>query len=88
VIAAAPQVIIAADYEPGPASAAAASPLQMWRSWPELPASALGGLFVINPDLLNVPGPRMLRGIAQLCADIDAVRQKSGAGPSPPSAAL
>lgn len=86
VIAGAPQVIIAADYEPGPASAADASPLQIWRSWPGLPASRLEGLFVINPDLLNVPGPRMLRGIAQLCADIDAVRQKSGAGPSPPPA--
>lgn len=79
VIAAAPEVIVAADLEPGPASAADASPLQMWRSWPELPASVLGGLFVLDPDLLNVPGPRMLRGIAQLCADIDTVRRNKGA---------
>lgn len=89
VIAAAPEVIIAADYEPGPASAltsaADASPLQMWRSWPTLPANSRGGLFVLDPDLLNVPGPRMLRGIEQLCASIDAVRRNQGARPSSPS---
>ncbi|MFZ1625823.1 MAG: cobalamin-binding protein [Gammaproteobacteria bacterium] len=86
VIAAAPEVIIAADYEPGPASAANASPLQMWRSWRGLPANILNGLFVIDPGLLNVPGPRMVRGIAELCADIDLVRQKKGAGTSLPPA--
>ena len=86
VIAAAPEVIIAADYEPGPASTAGASPLQLWRSWPELPASVLGGLFVLDPDLLNVPGTRMLRGIAQLCASIDTVRRNKGAGTSLQSA--
>ena len=89
VIAAAPEVIIAADYEPGPASAltraADVSPLQMWRSWPTLPATGNGGLFVLDPDLLNVPGPRMLRGIEQLCASIDAVRRNQGARPSSPS---
>ncbi len=78
VIAAAPEVIVAADFEPGPASAADASPLQMWRSWPGLPANSLDGLFVIDPYLLNVPGPRMVRGIAELCADIDVVRRKRG----------
>lgn len=82
VIAAAPEVIIAADYEPGPASAADASPLQMWRSWPALPANSNGGLFVLDPDLLNVPGTRMLRGIEQLCASIDKVRGNPGAQPS------
>lgn len=82
VIAEAPEVIIAADYEPGPASAADASPLQIWRSWPELPASAYGGLFVLDPNLLNVPGPRMLRGIAQLCDRIDVVREKRRASSS------
>ncbi|MCB1596375.1 MAG: cobalamin-binding protein [Gammaproteobacteria bacterium] len=86
VIAAAPEVIVAADFEPGPASAADASPLQMWRSWPGLPANSLDGLFVIDPDLLNVPGPRMVRGIAELCADIDAVRRKKGARTSLPPA--
>lgn len=84
VIATAPEVIIAADLEPGPASTANASPLQMWRSWSALPANKLDGLFVIDPGLLNVPGPRMVRGIAELCADIDAVRQKKGAGSSLP----
>jgi iron complex transport system substrate-binding protein len=84
VIAAAPEVIIAADYERGPASVADASPLQMWRSWPALPANSKGGLFVLDPDLLNVPGPRMLRGIEQLCASIDVVRRNQGARPSSP----
>jgi iron complex transport system substrate-binding protein len=84
VIAAAPEAIIAADYAPGPASAADASPLQMWRSWPGLPANRHDGLFVLDPDLLNIPGPRMLSGIGQLCASIDAVRQKQGARASSP----
>lgn len=84
VIAAAPEVIIAADYEPGPASPADASPLKIWQSWPELPANRLGGLFVLDPDLLNVPGQRMLRGIGQLCASIDSIRRKQGAGSSSP----
>lgn len=82
VIAAAPEVIIAADYEPGPASPADASPLQIWQSWPDLPANRYGGLFILDPDLLNVPGQRMLRGIGQLCASIDTVRQKQEARPS------
>jgi iron complex transport system substrate-binding protein len=87
VIAAAPEVIIAADYTPGPASAADASPLQLWRSWPGLPAIRHGGLFVLDPDLLNIPGPRMLSGIGQLCAHIDTVRRNQGAGPSSPATA-
>ncbi|MCL4791257.1 MAG: cobalamin-binding protein [Gammaproteobacteria bacterium] len=85
VIAAAPEVIIAADYEPGPASPADASPLQMWRSWPALPANRHGGLFVLDPDLLNVPGQRMLRGIGQLCASIDTVRRDEGGRTSSPA---
>lgn len=87
VIAAAPEAIIAADYAAGPASAADASPLQMWRSWPDLPASRNGGLFVLDSDLLNIPGPRMLSGIGQLCASIDTVRRQQGARASSPPAA-
>jgi hypothetical protein len=50
-----------------------------------LPAASKGGLFVLDPELLNVPGPRMLRGIEQLCASIDSVRRKQGAGSSSPA---
>ena len=84
VIAAAPQVIIAADYEPGPASLRP-MPRRCRCGDPgrTLPASALGGLFVLDPDLLNVPGPRMLRGIAAaLCPASMRFAGKQGAGPS------
>ncbi|MCL4722015.1 MAG: cobalamin-binding protein [Gammaproteobacteria bacterium] len=70
VVAAAPGVIVANDYTRGPATPAAGSPLDAWRSWNGLPAVAAGRLVLMNPDLLSVPGPRFLDGVTVLCAAI------------------
>lgn len=68
VVAGAPDVIVANDYTRGPASPPAGSPLDSWRSWPRLAAVANKRLYVLDPDLMSVPGPRLLAGITQLCA--------------------
>jgi iron complex transport system substrate-binding protein len=74
VIAANPEAIVASALEPDFAGRQAASPLDRWRSWPSLPAVADGNLFVIDPNLMSVPGPRMLFGIRNLCADLEQAR--------------
>jgi iron complex transport system substrate-binding protein len=67
VVVAAPDVIVANDYTRGPGSPASGSPLDRWRSWKQLPAVAGNRLHLIDPDLMSVPGPRLLSGITQLC---------------------
>lgn len=71
VLAEAPDVIVAGDFTRGPGRPAEGSPLDLWRSWDRLPAVAGHRLYVIDPDLMSVPGPRLLAGIAQLCADLN-----------------
>ncbi|MEZ5564817.1 MAG: cobalamin-binding protein [Gammaproteobacteria bacterium] len=71
VIAAAPDIIVASDYTPGPGRSATDSPVDMWRSWANLPAVANHRLIVVDPGLLAVPGPRMLEGIRQLCVALN-----------------
>lgn len=71
VIAAAPDVIVANDYTPGPGRPATGSPIDIWKRWGQLPAVAKHRLYVVNPDLLAVPGPRLLDGIRELCAALD-----------------
>jgi len=68
VVVAAPEAIVASDYTRGPGSPIEGSPLDRWRSWSQLPAVAQNRLYVIDPDLMSVPGPRLLRGITALCA--------------------
>ena len=68
VVAAAPEVIVASDFTRGPGRPADGSPLDLWRSWAQLPAVARNRLYVIDPDLMSVPGPRLLAGITRLCA--------------------
>jgi iron complex transport system substrate-binding protein len=46
-----------------------------WKRWPQLAAVRDGHLYVIEPDLINQPTPRMLQGIQQLCEAVDAARQ-------------
>jgi iron complex transport system substrate-binding protein len=74
VVAGAPDVIVANDYTRGPGSPVTGSPLDSWRSWPRLPAVAGNRLFVLDPDLMSVPGPRLLTGITQLCAVLNDER--------------
>lgn len=76
VLAAAPDVIVASDYTLGPGSPASGSPLDRWRSWTHLSAVANQRLHVVDPDLMSVPGPRLLAGIRQLCAALNDPREK------------
>ena len=71
VINEAPQAIVASDFTRGPGSPTAGSPLDRWRSWRTVPAVARNRLFVIDPDLMSVPGPRLLAGITELCAALN-----------------
>ncbi len=73
VVAGAPDVIVANDYTRGPGSPATGSPLDSWRAWPRLPAVAAGRLYLLDPDLMSVPGPRLLAGITQLCAALNGL---------------
>lgn len=74
VVAAAPEVLVANDYAAGGGARPRAGPLDAWRPWRGIPAVATGQLYVLDPDLMGVPGPRMLAGIGQLCADLDQAR--------------
>ena len=71
VVAEAPDAIVASDFTRGPDHPATGSPLDLWRSWPKVPAVARQRLYVVDPDLMSVPGPRLLAGIAQLCAALN-----------------
>lgn len=68
VVAAAPDAIVANDYTRGSGSPVSGTPLDAWRSWGGVPAVSHGRLHVLDPDLMSVPGPRLLVGITQLCA--------------------
>ena len=72
VLAAAPDTIVANDFTRGPGSPRSGSPLDAWRSWDELPAVSRNRLHVLDPDLMSVPGPRLLTGITQLCAALNS----------------
>lgn len=70
VVAARPEVIVISALADGAAGDGAA-----WRRFDTLPAVARGHLPVVDPALLSVPGPRLLDGIAALCAALDAARR-------------
>ena len=76
VVVEAPDVIVASDYTRGPGSPASGSPLDRWQSWKQLPAVASGRLYLIDPHLMDVPGPRLLVGISQLCAALNGPVQE------------
>jgi len=77
VVVEAPDVIVAADFTRGARGPASGSPLDRWRHWKQLPAVASDRLHLIDPDLMDVPGPRLLAGISRLCEAIN----ESGGGP-------
>jgi iron complex transport system substrate-binding protein len=52
--------------------------LDGWRRWPGLSAVRSDALFLIHPDLIQRPTPRILEGAEQLCADLDRVRSRRG----------
>jgi len=80
VVVEAPDVIVAADYTRGSRGPASGSPLDLWRSWKQLPAVASHRLHLIDPDLMDVPGPRLLTGITRLCAAVNETEE----GPQEP----
>jgi len=78
VVVAAPDVIVANDYTRGPGSPPAGTPLDGWRSWDGVPAVRNNRLHVLDPDLMSVPGPRLLEGIRQLCAVLNEPPPEGG----------
>lgn len=50
--------------------------LQAWLKWEGLAAVKLESLYVIHPDIIQRPTPRILQGAEQMCADLDEVRWK------------
>jgi iron complex transport system substrate-binding protein len=83
VVAANPEAIVTAS--PGAVTAASAEAgarpeFAVWRAWPQMTAVARGNLFVLDPDLIDRPGPRLALGVAALCRDLDVARSRRPAG--------
>jgi iron complex transport system substrate-binding protein len=79
VVAARPQLIVAAA-EGGlgePRRAPDRPEFAMWAGLGSVPAVRHGQLFVLDGDLISRAGPRLLEGVAQLCAVMDRVRQEA-----------
>lgn len=49
--------------------------LEAWKSWPQLQAVKNRHLYLIDPDLLQRPTSRIVKGIRALCGYLDAARQ-------------
>jgi iron complex transport system substrate-binding protein len=49
--------------------------LKDWRRWPKLKAVEQNHLFVIPPDLIQRPGPRILTAAKMICEDFYQARQ-------------
>jgi len=82
VLAESPGAIVTTWYPvPGQAPPRAAALLADWLRWPSLPAVGAGNLVAINADLLSRPTPRMLEGVAELCAGLERARAGAGSGP-------
>jgi len=62
---------------------AAASPMQQkawreqWVQWKSIPAVKSDAVFMVSPDLLSRPGPRILKGATLICRDLDTVRNNN-----------
>jgi iron complex transport system substrate-binding protein len=70
VIAADPQVIVNSASKEGNEDQLAA-----WRRWDAITAVRQGNLFVIPPDLIARPTPRILDGVARLCELLERARR-------------
>ncbi|MFN2289263.1 MAG: cobalamin-binding protein [Chromatocurvus sp.] len=64
-----PDVIVASG-----SSQSVANWLSQWRSVPGLRAVQTDALYIINPDLIERPTPRLLSGARQLCTRLDSAR--------------
>ena len=54
--------------------------LEAWRRWPSLPAVARNQLYLIDADLLQRQGPRILDGASRLCTVVEKARQAAANG--------
>jgi iron complex transport system substrate-binding protein len=72
VLAADPQVIFG-----GASSTQEAELSERWRQFSELSAVRDRHIFYVHPDLIQRQTPRILDGIAQICADLDMVRRSA-----------
>jgi iron complex transport system substrate-binding protein len=75
VLRADPQVIVGSGAE-----ASRPGWLDDWKRWPRLTAVRGNQLFDIPPELIQRHSLRLATGAEQLCALLDAVRQKALAG--------
>lgn len=75
VLVANPEVIIAPHVNPTCLEKLPPS-LARWRNWPNLAAVANANLFVLDSDLIDRPGPRIIAGATQLCETLEVARQK------------
>ena len=73
VLAYNPQLLLTGQSEPGLGSLAA------WRAFPQLDAVRMGQLVRVNGDALTRMSPGFVPAAAELCAAIDATRQKLAA---------
>ncbi len=75
VLAADPQVIIATTPR---LQSAEKLPMNLtsWRHWSQLNAVANNNLFAIQSDLIDRPGPRLIKGAMQLCESLEKARQR------------
>jgi len=48
----------------------------MWEKWKQITAVARNNLFVIDGDLVNRAGPRVVKGAAEICKDLDVARSR------------
>ncbi|MCH8622096.1 cobalamin-binding protein [Undibacterium sp. TS12] len=66
-----PEVIITGDSKNQ-----ATSGIEQWKTFPTLAATKNNNLIVIEGDLMNRSGPRIIEGARLICQALDAARQK------------
>lgn len=50
----------------------------MWEKWKQVTAVARNNLFIIDGDLVNRAGPRVVKGAAEICKDLEVARTRRG----------
>lgn len=63
-----PEAIVSAGGDPDPFSS--------WMDFPQITAVARHNLFALNPNHVSRPGPRILDGVAELCAQLEVARSR------------
>jgi len=48
----------------------------MWEKWKQVTAVARNNLFIIDGDLVNRAGPRVVQGAAEICKDLELARSR------------